>query len=298
METLHQFRLRCLPQAAPSAWSMEMIDEAPSLWLEAMKACYDSLIASPYLFGAVTQKTELIALPLEADGRFNRNHQVRMASGQDGRSPVMNGEQTGWCAERKLLENDFPEALVSFLGRHDIWLFYITRSPCFYCSNAILAALNEQRLKHVVVAFESFYGSPADPYSKPSDGFLQRVKLGYNSRDLGIELFKVYRSEGDTDYWRQVEQTALLPAGAQPERVVYRLRLGVTEQGELNRVRSRRRNDTVAGVLGRDTRIISDVRATVGGQTVDLAVISGEIKDPLSCDDPTLRFRRLIRLRT
>jgi len=249
MENLHQFRLRCLPQAAPGAWSMEMTDEAPSLWLEAMKECYDSLTASPYLFGAVTQKTELIALPLEADGRFNKAHQVRLASGQDGRNPVIDGDQTRWCAERKLLENDFPEALVPYLGRHDIWLFYITRSPCFYCSNAMLAALNEQRLKHVVVAFESFYGSLGDPYSKPSDGFLQRVKPGYNPRDPGIELFKVYRSEGDTDYWRQVEQTALLPAGAQPERVVYRLTLGVTEPGELNRVRSRRRRDTVPGPL-------------------------------------------------
>jgi hypothetical protein len=91
-----------LPQEMPDKRYLEMLDETPSPWLDAMKHCYDTLTASPYLFGSVTQRTELIALPSSPDGQFNRHHEVRMSSGYDARAPVSNGEETGWCAERKL----------------------------------------------------------------------------------------------------------------------------------------------------------------------------------------------------
>jgi hypothetical protein len=293
METLHQFRLRCLPQEMPDKRYLEMLDETPSPWLDAMKHCYDTLTASPYLFGSVTQRTELIALPLPPDGQFNRHHEVKMSSGYDARAPVSNGEETGWCAERKLLENNFPGLLEPLFGKHDIWLFYLTRSPCFYCSNAIVATLAQKSLKHIVVAFESFYGSLGDPLSAPSDAFLHHVKTNYNPRNPGIELFKVYRSREDNDALRQAEEQALPIEEALSERCVYRMILEAGDQGTLVRVPSRRRKDTAVGPLGRDTRTVNDIRTALG----NLAVISGEVKDPLVCDDPTLRFRRIIRRR-
>jgi hypothetical protein len=290
MDTLHQARMKRLPQQVPAGWNMVMREERDPTWTEALEHCYDSLTAAPYSFGSVTQKTDLLALPVESSGDFERSRPlVAMSSGFQAGSSVANGAQTGWCAERKLLENDFPESLEPLLGKQPIWLFYLTRSPCVYCSNAIVAALEDERIEHLVVAFESFYGGEQGLYDPPSTAFLDRVVAGYDEENPGIELFKVYRSSEDTQVCMAAEAAAI-PIG-ESTREAYRLGLRVDDAGDLTAVRSRRwKRDVTSDVLGRDSRTFSELATGRG----NLVVASGEVKDSLVRQDPTLRFRRLV----
>ena len=285
--------MRCLPQEMPPDWNMAMLEEEDCMWLDAIKHCYDELTAAPFSFGSVSQKTDLLAIPLEPDGKFNRQRPlVWMSSGYDRRSLVADGANTGWCAERKLLENDFPQSLEVLLGKRPIWLLYLTRSPCLYCSNAIVAALRGKKFEHLVIAFEAFYGRASDPYSRPSREFLEQVRGVYRAKQPGIELFKVYRSPADTTAWSAAEDGAV-PAGGEepPPREVFRLMLDIDPFGNPTHIKSRRRNvDIGSGPLRRDTRKVDGLVSDLG----DLAVVSDQVKDPLVSDDPTLRFRRII----
>jgi hypothetical protein len=294
MDTLRQARMRGLRQQCPDGWTkMVMLEQQEGAWIDAMEHCYDSLTAAPYSFGSVTQKTDLLALALRPDGTFERSRPlVAMSSGRQAGCPVASGQQTGWCAERKLLENGFPESLEPLLGKQPLWLFYLTRSPCVYCSNAIVAAVQEEKIEHLVVVFESFYGGEKGSYDPPSGAFLDRVVACYDEQHPGIELFKVHRSAEDTRACMAAEAAAVPSVCAGPTRAVYRLGLDIDDSGAVTPVRSRRwKRDVTSGPLGRDSRTFSQLKTARG----DLVLASGEVKDPLVRQDPTLRFRRIMR---
>jgi hypothetical protein len=118
----------------------------------------------------------------------------------------------------------------------------------------------------------------------PNDAFFKKVRPHYNPNNLGIELFKVYRSFEDSHKLiEEADNSAFEPLDLEPERVVYGMAVGGP--------RSRRRKDVgeVGTLLRRETRSVGVFRSKAG----DLAVLSGEIKDKLSVDDATLRFIRV-----
>jgi hypothetical protein len=273
MGTLHEHRLQALWKLSKNWKEVEGGEQTP--WKAAIRECYDFLTGR--VFGDVTYRTHAITVPLSPNGTFGMLGFIE--SGKHDGLPVAG---PGYCAERKILENKLLQLHQQVSGPSDIWLFYITRSPCKYCGDAILQGLTKGVYKHIVVAFEGCYG-PSDPErAMPGDAFFKRVRLKYAPDSPGIELFKVFRSFDDSNRLAE-EGDSTLPPDLEPERVVYGMAVGGPP--------SRRRKDVGedGDPLRRETRSVGVFRSKVG----DLAVISGEVKDKLSVDDATLRFIRV-----
>ena len=273
MPTLHETRLNALPKL-PKTWFAMLDDEAGNLWEPALRACYDTLSAE--VFNDVRFRTFAINAPLEPNGRYGT---LGLTESGLNEELLVAPPGTGYCAERKILQNNLLAVHSQFTGESDIWLFYITRSPCIYCGQALVEALEKGVCKHLVVAFEGCYQPNDLERALPEDKFFDRVKPRYDPRSPGIELFKVYRSEEDTAMFRDGE---LL--GEANERIVYDMILGK---------KSRRRKDVgpETDILRRETRSSGIFRTKAG----DLPVFT-EVKDMVSVDDATLRFVRVTRV--
>jgi hypothetical protein len=273
MGTLHEHRLQALWKLSKDWKEVEGGEQTP--WKAAIRECYDHLTGR--VFGDVTYRTHAITVPLRPNGSFGIPGFIE--SGRDDSLPVAG---PGYCAERKILENNLLEPHQQISGLSDIWLFYTTRSPCRYCGDAMLQGLARGTYKHIVVAFEGCYG-PSDPErAMPGDVFFKRVQARYAPDSPGVELFKVFRAFEDSNRLAE-EDDSILPTDLEPERAVYGMAVGGPP--------SRRRKDLgeTGNPLRRETRSVGVFRSKAG----DLAVLSGEVKDKLSVDDATLRFIRV-----
>jgi hypothetical protein len=275
MGTLHEHRLQALWKLSKNWKAVEGGGQTP--WRAAIRECYDFLTGS--VFGDVTYRTHAITVPLRPNGSFGMLGFIE--SGKDDSLPVAG---PGYCAERKILENNLLQPHQQISGPSDIWLFYTTRSPCKYCGDAIVQGLAKGAYKHIVVAFEGCYGPTDRERAIPGDAFFQKVRPKYGPDSPGIELFKIFREFENSKKLEEEDDSTQLP-NLEPERLVYGMAVGGPP--------SRRRKDVgeEGDPLRRETRSVGVFRSKAG----DLAVISGEVKDKLSVDDATLRFIRVTR---
>jgi hypothetical protein len=155
-------------------WTREewqVIDTAATQWTPHVQNCYEELKEAYGPKANASQTTYAVAVALDKYGvRIGEYYHDKSGETDLARYPR---DGTGWCAERKLLRTT-----VSYQAH--TWLFYTTRSPCYWCmsemfqhfdnSREVLAQLrpgvplNAPVFYHrLIVAFESQYQPVRDP---------------------------------------------------------------------------------------------------------------------------------------
>ena len=162
-------------------WTREewlVVDGESAQWKGHVQNCYDELNKAYGPKANASQTTYAVAVALDKDGvRLGEYYHDKSGEADLAGYPR---DGSGWCAERKLL-------LTTVNYRAHTWLFYTTRSPCYWCmsemfkhfdnSREVLAKLrpgvplNAPVLYHrLLVAFESQYQPVRDPLPGEKQG--------------------------------------------------------------------------------------------------------------------------------
>lgn len=230
---LDELRYQQLHAALPEGWREEA-EEPDSLWLPALRYCYDQITWYCLSEAFYSPEVNLKRLdpqynvygylfPLDAKGHIHENKGLWIHSGKDlvlEQRPPGWEEESGFCAERKVLEKlegrkvglarqahgqwgpdrnasvlqEFRQEMIADAEGIAAWLLYTTMSPCKYCGAAIAGQLAAGLYQHIVVVFENCYARNTVPELPPGEFFARVV---HHPAQTGIEVFKVYRRSED-----------------------------------------------------------------------------------------------------